>query len=366
MQIDFKKIATILLRRWYILLIAAAVGGVIAVFVYMSSTPKFHVTASLMLRSQDDTARPTDDMMRMMGFSGANNVQDEVEVLASRRIFSEAIRDLGLQVEQRRKQRLRWVGEYGEYSCRLVLNPCLLDTLKHAARIDTYFDGKNYKLTLRYDLQRFGWKYKASYVAREGETVETLLGPIVIRGNETEPYRLRTRILPLNEAVAGMQNEVDVSSVTLESNIVDLSVVTDMPRLMEDFLTRVISLYNEFAVEDKNVLAGQSAQFIAERLEIVQSQLDSVETAVEDYRKTHLITDLSQEGNMYMHASQSYENRLSDLRTQLRLVEYIRSLLSDEADETALIPANLGVQDGSLQNLIVDYNHLVVEHIRLA
>ena len=78
MQIDFKKIATILLRRWYILLIAAAVGGVIAVFVYMSSTPKFHVTASLMLRSQDDTARPTDDMMRMMGFSGANNVQDEV------------------------------------------------------------------------------------------------------------------------------------------------------------------------------------------------------------------------------------------------------------------------------------------------
>ena len=69
---------------------------------------------------------------------------------------------------------------------------------------------------------------------------------------------------------------------------------------------------------------------------------------------------------MYMHASQSYESRLSDLRTQMRLVEYIRSLLSDETDETALIPANLGVQDGSLQTLIIDYNHLVVEHIRLS
>lgn len=366
MQIDFKKIATLLLCRWYILLIAAFVGGVIAVFVYMSSTPKFRVTASLMLRSQDDTARPTDDMMRMMGFSAANNVQDEVEVLASRRIFGEAIRDLGLQVEQRHKQRMRWVGEYGDYSCRFILNPCLLDTLKHVARIDTYFDGKNYKLTLRYDQQRLGWKHKASYIAHEGETIETILGPVVIHGNETKPYRLRTRILPLNEAVAGMQSGVDVSSVTLESNIVSLSAVTDMPRLMEDFLTRVISLYNEFSAEDKNVLAGQSAQFIAERLGIVQSQLDSVETAVEDYRKSHLITDLSQEGNMYMHASQSYESRLSDLRTQMRLVEYIRSLLSDETDETALIPANLGVQDGSLQTLIIDYNHLVVEHIRLS
>jgi len=91
-----------------------------------------------------------------------------------------------------------------------------------------------------------------------------------------------------------------------------------------------------------------------------------VETAVEDYRKRHLITDLSQEGNMYMHASQSYENRLSDLRTQMRLVEYIRSLLADETSDEALIPANLGIQDGSLQSLIIDYNHLVVEHIRLS
>jgi hypothetical protein len=47
-------------------------------------------------------------------------------------------------------------------------------------------------------------------------------------------------------------------------------------------------------------------------------------------------------------------------------VEYIRSLLSDETDQTALIPANLGILDGSLQSLIIDYNHLVVEHIRLS
>jgi len=98
----------------------------------------------------------------------------------------------------------------------------------------------------------------------------------------------------------------------------------------------------------------------------VESQLDSIEQAVEHYRKQNLITDISQEGAMYMQASQSYENRMSDLRTQMRLVDYIRSLLSDETDETALIPANLGVQDGSLQSLIADYNRLVVEHIRLS
>ena len=110
MQIDLKKIALLLLRRWYVLLAAVFLGGIIAVFVYMSSTPKFQVTASLMLRPQDDNARPTDDMMRVMGFSGPDNVQDEVEVLSSRRIYSEAIRDLGLQVNQRRKVRFRWIG----------------------------------------------------------------------------------------------------------------------------------------------------------------------------------------------------------------------------------------------------------------
>jgi len=167
-------------------------------------------------------------------------------------------------------------------------------------------------------------------------------------------------------AIRDMQRAVDVESVTLESNIVTLSVVTDMPRMMEDFLTRVIMLYNDFSVEDKNMVAGQSAVFIADRLNVVVGQLDSVEQAVENYRKQHLITDLSKEGTMYMEASQSYETRLADMRTQLRLIEYIRTLLSDQTDETALIPANLNMLDGSLQSLIVDYNHLVVEHIRLS
>lgn len=366
MQLNIKHIFELLIHRWYILVAAVVLGGCFAVFSYLSSTPQFQVSASLMLRPQDDNARPTDDMMRMMGFSGTDNVQDEVEVLSSRRIYADAIRDLGLQQEQRRKVRFRWVGEYEKRSCTLALQPVVLDTLREEARIDTRFDGKTYRLNVRYGKQRIGWKKKAVYTAKEGETLNTILGPITILGNVEKPYILRTMIFPLSVAVMQKQQAVSVVRASRESNIVNLSTVTDMPRLMEDFLTRVISLYNEFSADDKNVLAGQSAQFIAERLGIVESQLDSIEQAVESYRKTHLITDLSQEGNMFMHASQSYETRMSDIRTQMRLVEYIRSLLSDETDETALIPANLGIQDGSLQNLIIDYNHLVVEHIRLS
>lgn len=366
MQLNIKHIFELLIHRWYILVAAVVLGGCFAVFSYLSSTPQFQVSASLMLRPQDDNARPTDDMMRMMGFSGTDNVQDEVEVLSSRRIYADAIRDLGLQQEQRRKVRFRWVGEYEKRSCTLALQPVVLDTLREEARIDTRFDGKTYRLNVRYGKQRIGWKKKAVYTAKEGETLNTILGPITILGNVEKPYILRTMIFPLSVAVMQKQQAVSVVRASRESNIVNLSTVTDMPRLMEDFLTRIISLYNEFSADDKNVLAGQSAQFIAERLGIVESQLDSIEQAVESYRKTHLITDLSQEGNMFMHASQSYETRMSDIRTQMRLVEYIRSLLSDETDETALIPANLGIQDGSLQNLIIDYNHLVVEHIRLS
>ena len=366
MQVNLKRIGGLLLRRWYILLAAVVLGGCIAVGVYLSSNPTFQVNASLMLRPQDGTGKSTSDMMEMMGLSGTDNVQDEVEVLSSRRIYGEAIRDLGLQIQQRRKTRFRWVGEYPDRSCSLIICPQMLDTLKEMARLDLRFDGKAYQLTVRYGKQRFGWKQKESYQAHDGETIRTIIGPIMIVGEETNPYKVRTMILPLSVAVLQMQQTVAVMRASRESNIVNLSVVTDMPRCMEDFLTRVITLYNDFSAQDKNVLAGQSAQFITERLDIVASQLDSIETAVEDYRKRHLITDLSQEGNMYMHASQSYESRLSDLRTQLRLVEYIRSLLADETDEASLIPANLGVQDGSLQSLIIDYNHLVVEHIRLS
>ena len=366
MQINIKRIADALLRRWYILLAAVILGGIIAVCVYVSSTPQFKVTASLMLRAQDDSPRPTDDMMRMMGFSGTNNVQDEVEVLSSRRIYGQAITTLGLQTEQRRKARFRWVGEYENKSCDLILNPQSLDTLSKVARIDTRFDGKQYDITVRFDKTRFGWREKQHFVVQNGEQVETLLGPLQIQGKDTKPYRLRTSVLPLNVAISQLQTSVAVVRAARESNIVNFSAITDMPRRMEDFLTNVIAFYNAYSAQDKDVLAGQSSQFIAERLDIIETQLDSIEQAVEQYRKEHLITDLSQEGIVYMQASQTYENRASDIRTQLRLVEYIRSLLADSKDEAALIPANLGIQDGSLQSLIIDYNHLVVDHIRLS
>ena len=369
MQVNINHILRLLIRRWYVLLAAALLGALVAVGIYMSSTPTFQVSASLMLRTQDDNARPTDDMMRIMGLSGTDNVQDEVEVLSSRRIYGDAIRDLGLQTEQRRKARLRWVGEYEKTSCNLRLDAQVLDTMKEVARIDTRFDGSSYHLIVRYGKQRFTWKQKASYTAKDGETVHTIFGPVTIQGTQdssAKPYQLRTTVLPLSVAVFQMQKTVAVVRAARESNIVKLSTNTDMPRRMEDFLTRVIDLYNNFSAQDKDVLAGRSAEFIAGRLRIVESQLDSIETAVEAYRKQHLITDLSQEGTMYMHASQSYETRLAELRTQERLIEYIRSLLSDNSDQTALIPANLGVQDGSLQNLIIDYNRLVVEHIRLS
>lgn len=366
MQINLKQILTLLLHRWYVLLIAAFLGGVIAVGVYLASTPTFMVTASLMLRAQDDKSRPTDDMLRIMGFSGTNNVQDEVEILSSRRIYGDAIRELGLQIEQRHKNRFRWEGEYGDYYCRMVVDPMMLDSLREIVRIDTRYDGHSYQVEVRYGPKRIGWRQKSNYSVQEGESINTIIGPIRIQGNETKPYRLRTFIYPMSVAIMQMQRNVEVESVSFDSNIVTFSVETDMPRRMEDFLSRVIDLYNTFSAQDKNVLAGQSAVFIAERLNIVEQQLDSIEQAVEQYRKEHLITDLSQEGALYMQASQNYENRMSDLRTQMRLIEYIRAFLQDETEETALIPANLGVQDGSLQTLIVDYNHLVIEHIRLS
>ena len=52
-----------------------------------------------------------------------------------------------------------------------------------------------------------------------------------------------------------------------------ISSITDMPTLARDFITMEIELYNQDAVEDKNLMANNTAVFLKERLDLLKQDL---------------------------------------------------------------------------------------------
>ena len=130
-------------------------------------------------------------------------------------------------------------------------------------------------------------------------------------------------------------------------------------------LNMLIAVYNEEAVNDKNQVAINTADFINERLIIIESELGGVESDLETFKRENQIVDISSEAGMYMSESQKYSSDAMELETQLRLADYIKDYLTDPTKETGLIPSNTGISDMNIESQINLYNTAKLKRDRL-
>ena len=124
----------------------------------------------------------------------------------------------------------------------------------------------------------------------------------------------------------------------------------------EDVLNTLITVYNEEAIKEKNQVAVNTANFINERLIIIERELGNVESNLESFKQRNQIVDIASSAGMYMTESQKYNADAMELETQLRLANFIKDYLTDPSKETDLIPSNTGISDMNIENQISLYN----------
>ncbi|MBR2628796.1 MAG: polysaccharide biosynthesis tyrosine autokinase, partial [Alistipes sp.] len=178
-----------------------------------------------------------------------------------------------------------------------------------------------------------------------------------------DKYNILT--LPILPVVDKYAQAIVAEPIKKESNVIAISTVTDMPRRAIDFINREIDLYNQDALIDKNLMASNTASFIEERLRLIENELSVAEAEVEQYKEDYGIVDLASEAGLYLRESAEYKKRVAEIETQLNLVKYVADYVSDDTKAESLIPANLGIADGSLVGLIAEYNRIILNKMRV-
>jgi uncharacterized protein involved in exopolysaccharide biosynthesis len=88
--------------------------------------------------------------------------------------------------------------------------------------------------------------------------------------------------------------------------------------------------------------------------------------AIQDYKARYRIADLDKTADLYMRTNASYDQQRRDIEMQLDVLDFIGAFVSDSANNSSLIPANLGIEDGTLQGLMGTYNSNMLAFINLA
>lgn len=363
-EIDIRLWCKRLLKNWYWFFISCFLFGVWGIYKYFSSTKQYPVDARIMIRSTDpEMEMPQMEVMQMMGFGGSKQVDDEVAILTSRDILTQVVKDLDLQSEYRKKRNLRWEGQYPSRGLTVVYPEQFLDTTTKFVRVKLRVR-KNYSVVR---VQYGQWDFSRHRVKDITQPFTTCAGEISFKLHAPleagDKYNILT--LPILPVVDKYAQAIVAEPIKKESNVIAISTVTDMPRRAIDFINREIDLYNQDALIDKNLMASNTASFIEERLRLIENELSVAEAEVEQYKEDYGIVDLASEAGLYLRESAEYKKRVAEIETQLNLVKYVADYVSDDTKAESLIPANLGIADGSLVGLIAEYNRIILNKMRV-
>lgn len=364
-EFDFIKLFFHCLHYWYWFVLCVAIGVGVAILYIQSQNVVFSAYATVMIRTENNMSRSSlqADMLEMMGYQASKIIGDEIQIITSRTIMAQAVQALNLQTEYRKKNGLRWEGQYPESDVLLSFESGVQDKVG-GLQIELERKENEYLIYLKYSDEE-----STIHVNSLDEPIPSPLGLLTLR--EVRALKVGDKMRISTASVYGRatallrQLSCQPSQSKTESNVLTISMRSDMPILSKDVINKVIELYNLDAVMDKNIMATNTANFIEERLQLVENELGDVEIAVESYMKENGLTDMSQELRIALSNQTAYQKELADIETQINLLNFLDDYLREPLNERSLIPSNVGVKDGSLQKLISDYNALLLQQMRM-
>lgn len=352
-----------LLSKWKWFLLSVLVCGGIAYFNY-ARTPFVYYRSATVIIKDPSNKTTTAGLDRFDNFINKVNVANEILQFRSKKLMREVVLRVHADVSYKVKDGLRYNELY-------TLSPVIvtfLDALpEQQAAFTVTPKGKDRVEIAGY----WGADSLLTLPARLNDTLRMPDGMSVVV-TPTHYYTpswqdvpVQVQKSPLESVVSYYKGGLGIRQEEEESSILMLSMRDSSPVRAEDVLNMLITVYNEEAIKDKNQVAVNTANFINERLIIIESELGSVESDLESFKQENRLVDIASAAGRYMSESQKYSSDALELETQLRLANFIKDYLTDPTKETDLIPSNTGISDINIESQINQYNTVKLKRDRL-
>lgn len=361
---------------WFVVSILACL---FCFFIYTSyQTPVYKIDASVLIKEDDKHNSGVNPLAAIQDFgmmSITNNFDNEIEILKSHTLIKKVVCDLGVYINTSKSNVL-------SYNTPLY----------HTQPIEVYMNAENADMLVK----PISIKMKYTYPSTVEASVKYYVNDeefIVNEVFENFPYVLSTPVGDIeftpnyeiinlwDEEVKDAKYLITISSpsdvalnycakltVTPSSKtttIARISVENTVKQRGIDFINHLITVYNQDANDEKNEIARKTAEFIDERIKIIDKELGSADSELARFKQQSGLTDLASDARLALQENSQYQQLFTENITQINLVQSLQSYINDAKNDFDIIPANVGLQNQSLTSVIDDYNKLIIEHKRL-
>ena len=369
---DYRLLWSIIVLNWY-WLIASVLVCVAVAFVYLRyQAPVYQSSTKILIK--DDSTKPQgmDMSLDQLGIvSNSNGFENEMEIISSTAVATRAVKKLKLYVSYYLEGRIRETELYKDSPIMVDMEDGKLEDLPSSIIVEFNTTGKE---SVQAEFQVFIPR------ADEPETfsrdinefpavINTRYGQVVLTRNpgiDLPERKLTAVITPPVVMGRSYANRLGAEPTSKMTTVAVLSILDTQPARALDYLTELVNAYNDDANEDKNEVAEKTKEFIDERIDVIQGELDEAEVRVERYKLRNNLVNLPSDASQAVTQTTEFQKKQVEIQTQMSLVQSLIDYMKNPANNLTIIPVNIGITNTENNKMVSEYNTLILKRNRLA
>ncbi len=356
-QIDIKQEIKKYFRFWPWFLFAIGLSFSIA-YVYLRFSPRIYQTSTKIkiLDESDGLELPSSAFV----FKRSNiNLENEIEILTSYNIIEQVVRELKLNTifQQEGQIQTTLIAQLPFQFDQHVESDSIPSNLQFEILVNEkdfeVRDVKTSQIELFENHDSYSRTHNLPFDIKLKNT--SLLNSLV--GN-----KYIVRFTPLKSETLRLKSKVKIEPIGEQSDLLKLTINSESTQWSENVLNTLVRVFDEDGINDKKQVSISTLDFIDNRFNILAKKLDSIEVNKKDFKQDNNLVFLPSDAELGLQKRTQSEDELFRIENQIELTKLVKNALDDIENQSGLLPSNVGIENGSINELIGQYNTAVLDH----
>ncbi len=173
------------------------------------------------------------------------------------------------------------------------------------------------------------------------------------------------KLRDLNSLATSYSSSLDVDPYERGASIMQLALICSNLNKGELYLNTLMETFLEMELEQKNISASKTVDFIDSQVAGVADSLRFFENQLQDFRSANKIYNLSSESSSVYERLIEYENQLTQERFKRNYYQNLKKYLTSENYSEVVVPSGIGIEDPFLNGLIKNLLELQTDKSRM-
>ncbi|QPH41290.1 GumC family protein [Pedobacter endophyticus] len=336
------------LLPYWPLFLGLFIVAVVSAWIYLQITPQmFSAEAKILINEKKGAEEVNLEDPMSSNLSKKKSVDNEREVIVSSPIINQVVDDLSLYATVYAQGFLSNQVMYKDAPVRIALqNPNTLIPTKSKVKF-TYTKAGVVIDEKAYDFNKW---HKTPYGVMMFQKSESALA----NDDRTFAFTLSSP----KKVAATIASGVKVAEANKLSTILVVSVLDENPKRAEDILNGILQVYNKNAIDQHNLLAANTQNFISNRLLTVEKELLDIENKLQKYKSSNGAIDVGTQGKLYLENVSVNDQKIGEINMQLSVLNQIENYVRSRDLTGGIVPSTAGINDPGLSQMVKDIYEL--------